>query len=141
LVLLKGLPLAYDRDLQEDKEIVFGAVARTLGAIRATLGVLGAIRFDKQRMAEAAAASATWATDVAEEMVRRGTPFRQAHERAGELVKRYESGEDVGAEAFGFPTSTVLDSLERRDSYGGPAPARVRDQVAALRARLASLGA
>jgi argininosuccinate lyase len=141
LVLLKGLPLAYDRDLQEDKGFAFGALARTLESIRATRGVLGALRFDKDRMAEAAGASATWATDVAEEMVRRGTPFRQAHELAGQLVRRYESGEDIVEEAFGFPESSQLDALKRRSSWGGPAPERVREQAASLRKRSAALGA
>jgi argininosuccinate lyase len=90
LALLKGLPLAYDRDLQEDKEYLFRAVDRVEGAVAAITALLGAIRLDKERMAEAAGGGAAWATDVAEALVLRGVPFRDAHEAVGRLVADLE---------------------------------------------------
>ena len=138
LTLLKGLPLAYDRDLQEDKLHLFRGVEAAELSIRGIAGLLGAIRFDKEKMAAAATTGGSWATDVAEEMVKRGVPFRVAHERAGELIRRHEAGEDIGEEAFGFDGSSAQDALSRRTSHGGSAPAQVSAQVARLRAALAT---
>jgi argininosuccinate lyase len=87
-------------------------------------------------MASVATHGGSWATDVAEEMVRRGTPFRVAHEEAGALVRRHEAGEDLGDEAFGFERSEPLAALGRRSSHGSTSPPRVREQVARLRAAL-----
>ncbi|MFP5297774.1 MAG: argininosuccinate lyase, partial [Actinomycetota bacterium] len=75
LVLLKGLPLAYDRDLQEDKEIVFRAVDRAHDAATALRHLLPALTFDRERLAAAAGQAATWATDAAEWLVKHGVPF------------------------------------------------------------------
>jgi argininosuccinate lyase len=144
LILLKGLPLAYDRDLQEDKRFVFGSLHRTLESIRATRGVLGAIRFDKQRMAEAAGSSATWATDVAEALVRAGVPFREAHERTGRLVAAVQGeGRELPTESelveagAGHLALDPLSSLHRRNARGGTAPGEVKRQVDSLRAAAA----
>ena len=136
LTMLKGLPLAYDRDLQEDKLHLFRGVEATEMCVRGMTAMLGGIRFDKERMASVATLGGSWATDAAEEMVRRGTPFRDAHEAAGALVRRQEAGEELGDDAFGFERSDPLEALARRSSHGGSAPERVREQVARLRSAL-----
>jgi argininosuccinate lyase len=147
LALLKGLPLAYDRDLQEDKGYVFQAVDRLRGCIRGTIGLLGAIRFDKQRMAEAAAGSGAWATDLAEALVRRGVPFRDAHDATGKLVAALESqglgltdldGEELRGFHDRFEPSDLAAAdprvgLAARGGKGGTAPVRVAEQAARLR--------
>jgi argininosuccinate lyase len=85
--ILKGLPLAYDRDLQEDKPAVFAAVDNALESIRAATLLVQRLDFDRARLAEAAADPLLLATDAAEELVRSGIPFRQAHERVGRQVR------------------------------------------------------
>ena len=132
LTLLKGLPLAYDRDLQEDKEIVFRSVDRTEACIEAMTRLVEVIGFDTSRLEEASAQGSMWATDVAEGYVRDGMPFRQAHEKAGMLVAAVEAGTaDAVSEA-----SISLDpsaGMAARLSHGGAAPERVREQITALR--------
>lgn len=137
MMVIKGLPLAYDRDLQEDKLHLFRGVEAAELCLRGMTGLLAGIRFDKQRLAEAATGGGSWATDAAEEMVKQGTPFRLAHERAGGLIRRHESGEELGDDAFGFDRSSAEDALKRRSSHGASAPAAVRAQVVRLRAALA----
>jgi argininosuccinate lyase len=88
LVALKGLPLAYNRDLQEDKEPVFDAADTLAGALAALRGMVATARFRTDRMAAAAADWTLRATALAEELVRRGVPFREAHELVGRLVAR-----------------------------------------------------
>jgi argininosuccinate lyase len=85
--VLKGLPLSYDRDLQEDKPAVFAAVDNTLDSIRAATLLAGHLEFDRVRLAAAAADPLLLATDMAEELVRAGTPFRRAHEEVGRQVR------------------------------------------------------
>jgi argininosuccinate lyase len=153
LALIKGLPLAYNRDLQEDKLFMFRAVERTLGSIGGMTRLLGAIRLDKERMAAGASASATWATDLAERLVARGVPFRDAHEVVGELVRDLErtgrSLGDVGSELSSrhplleesdVGVADPLTCLRARESPGGTAPGRVAEQAAALRSAAESLG-
>lgn len=147
LALLKGLPLAYDRDLQEDKAIVFRAVATARRVIAASSRVVEALAFDKERLSQAAGSSGTWATDVAETLVTRGVPFRTAHAAAGELVARLE---EEGIELGGAPAELLASvhgslrsedteladprrAVEARSIRGGPAAARVREQIAELR--------
>ena len=86
LTTLKGLPLAYDRDLQEDKEPVFDAVDTLLLVLPAMAGLVATLRFNSERIAAGAAAGHALATDLAELLVRRGVPFREAHEVVGHLV-------------------------------------------------------
>ena len=86
LVVLKGLPLAYDRDLQEDKEPVFDAVDTLLLVLPAVAGMIATMTVDADRLAATAADGFALATDVAEHLVRRGVPFRDAHEAVGQLV-------------------------------------------------------
>jgi argininosuccinate lyase len=132
LTLLKGLPLAYDRDLQEDKEIVFRSVDRTQGCIEAMTCLIEVVGFDTARLTQAAGQGAMWATDVAEGFVREGMPFRQAHERAGKLVAAVESGSADPATAAPVSQDPAA-SMSARRSHGGTAPERVREQIAALR--------
>lgn len=152
LGLEKGLALGYGRDLQEDKELVFGAVDRTLGALRGLAGLAGSLVFDEQALAAAATGGAVWATDVAEALVARGVPFRSAHAAAGRLVAELErAGLDLADApvellASVHPALRAEDrafadparGLAARRGPGGPAPERVAEQAAALRARLAA---
>jgi argininosuccinate lyase len=85
--VLKGLPLAYDRDLQEDKPALFAAVESTLESLRAAALLVERLEFDRERLASAAADPMLLATDAAEQLVRAGTPFRQAHEKVGNQVR------------------------------------------------------
>ena len=85
--MLKGLPLAYDRDLQEDKQPVFAAVDDIIGALEAAALLVKHLKFDRERLLEAAADPALRATDLAEQQVTEGVPFRRAHEAVGALVR------------------------------------------------------
>ena len=91
LATLKAQPLAYNRDLQEDKEPVFDSVAQLELLLPAMAGLVGTLRFDVDRMAELAPLGYTLATDIAEWLVRRGVPFRVAHEAAGAAVRAAEA--------------------------------------------------
>ena len=146
LTTLKGLPLAYDRDLQEDKPGLFASVDRTSDALNGMAHLLKALRFDATAMARAAGEAGTWATDVAERLVERGVPFREAHGVAGSLVAHVEttggSPAALGADDLKrfHPLLELADipagpaeSMHARLSHGGTAPERVREQVASLR--------
>jgi argininosuccinate lyase len=145
--LLKGLPLAYDRDLQEDKELVFRSVRRTRDALVGAIHLIRALEFDERRMSAAAAESATWATDLAERLVARGVPFREAHESLGRLVAELEGSSrslnDLGAdelrdfhpllEARDVEVADPLQSVQARRGPGGTAPSAVEKQIENLR--------
>jgi argininosuccinate lyase len=88
--VLKGLPLAYDRDLQEDKPALFAAVDSVLESLEAAALLIERLEFDRERLAQAAADPMLLATDAAEELVRAGTPFRKAHEQVGLKVRAGE---------------------------------------------------
>jgi argininosuccinate lyase len=124
LVTLKSLPLAYDRDLQADKQHVRDVFVVTRRAISAMAGLMNDVEFDVDRLASAAADPGLLATDAAEELVRGGTPFRRAHET---IAARVRSGEVVKGDA--------VESVRRRSSRGGPSPRSVRAQVKELRKR------
>jgi argininosuccinate lyase len=85
--VLKGLPLAYDRDLQEDKPALFATVDNALDSLAAARLLVDHLEFDRERLAAAAADPLLLATDAAEELVRAGTPFREAHEKIGRKVR------------------------------------------------------
>ena len=87
LAMLKGLPLAYNRDLQEDKEPLFDSVDTLELVLPALAGMIATMTFDADRLAALAPAGFTLATDVAEWLVRQGVPFRVAHEAAGQCVR------------------------------------------------------
>jgi argininosuccinate lyase len=147
LVTLKGLPLSYNRDLQEDKEPVFDAVDTLLLVLPAMAGLVSTLRFARERISGSAAAGFTLATDLAELLVRRGIPFRDAHEAVGHLVvwcqvhdRQLDELSDAElASVSPLLTPDVRDvlsvsgALAARDTPGGTAPGRVAGQLAALR--------
>ena len=152
LATLKGLPLAYNRDLQEDKEPLIDSVAQLELLLPAVTGLTATLAFNTARMAEMAPAGFSLATDIAEWLVREGVPFRVAHEVAGECVALAEStgrelDELTDAELAAINPSltpvvrsvlTVEGSLASRDGVGGTAPVRVTEQIDALRQRIAA---
>jgi argininosuccinate lyase len=152
LATLKGLPLAYNRDLQEDKEPVFDAVDTLHLLLPAMAGMLDTLTFDVERLESLAPRGHSLATDLAEWLVRRRVPFRDAHEIAGACVRRCDelgialadlSDEDLaGISEFLDPdvraVLTVRGSISSRDGAGGTAPVRVAEQQAELRARVAA---
>jgi len=151
LTTLKGLPLTYNRDLQEDKEPVFDAVDTLLLVLPAMAGLVSSIRFHVQRLTQGAAAGHALATDVAELLVRRGVPFREAHEAVGHLVvwcqvqdcELGEVSDDDLQKVSPHLTPDVRSvlsvpgALAARDSVGGTAPDRVAEQLDALRQMVA----
>ena len=149
LTLLKGQPLAYNRDLQEDKEPLFDSADTLLSTLAVLAAMLPTLRFDAERGREAAGGGFALATDLADHLVRRGVPFREAHEAVGALVAECErtgrTFDDLTLDdyraahpAFG-EEAAALDieaSLAARSAVGGTAPARVAEQREAARARL-----
>jgi argininosuccinate lyase len=166
LSLLKGLPLGYQRDLQEDKPPLFGAVGTYERSLRVLSGLTATLAIDRERMAAAAAEGFTTATALADALVRRGVPFRIAHhvvgglvgqaEEAGlatlaevdpgELVRRLAATDDADARRVAgegpktaaalLAGATIEGSLASADVIGGTAPGRVAAAIAAARARL-----
>jgi argininosuccinate lyase len=153
LTTLKGLPLAYNRDLQEDKEPVFDSVTTLEVVLPAFTGMVATLRFHVERMAELAPQGFSLATDVAEWLVKKRVPFRDAHEITGNLVKY---AEDRGLELADIDDAglasvsplltpdvrailTIEGSVASRDGIGGTAPDRVREQLAALTERVRML--
>jgi argininosuccinate lyase len=146
LTTLKGLPLAYDRDLQEDKEPVFDSVEQLLLVLPAVAGMVATLGVRDDRLTAAAATGHALATDVAEWLVREGVAFRDAHEIAGALVRHCD---EHGAELWEVDDEglrsvderltpevrsvlTVRGALASRSTHGGTAPARVAEQLSAL---------
>jgi argininosuccinate lyase len=145
LTVMKGLPLAYAKDMQEDKEPVFEATAALSLALAATAGMVRDMQPDAARMRDAAGAGFSTATDLADWLVRAaGLPFRTAHHVTGRLVARAEAAgcglaqlpladmqaEHPGITADVFSVLTVEASVASRVSYGGTAPANVAAQAA-----------
>jgi len=150
LVTLKGLPLAYNRDLQEDKEPLFDSVDQVSLALVAMAGMIETATFDTDRMAAAADVEAVAATDLAEWLVRTGTPFREAHAIVGQLVRQHlESGRSLrelaeGDERLGADAAALVAagaSVERRTSPGGAGPLPLGDQIASFASLLEDLQA
>jgi argininosuccinate lyase len=141
--VLHGLPLTYNKDLQEDKEGLFDAVDTLELCLTAAAGMLGSARFDRNRLLDAAADEFLAATDVADLLVRRGVPFREAHGVVAGLVREaVESGRplaEVAVPALGEDAAAVLERsswLESKVSEGGTSLARVREQLERARALL-----
>jgi argininosuccinate lyase len=151
LATLKGLPLAYNRDLQEDKEPVFDAIDTLHLVLPAVQGMLATLVFDTARLESLAPAGFSLATDIAEWLVRRGVPFRTAHEIAGACVRECErrgialaelSDADFAAISPHLSPDvrevlTVAGSIASRQARGGTARERVADQDAELHRVLA----
>jgi argininosuccinate lyase len=154
LATLKALPLAYNRDLQEDKEPVFDSVATLEVLLPAFAGMIATLRFDTARMAELAPQGFSLATDVADWLVRRRVPFRDAHEISGALVRVCEQNGIELHEATDAMLASVSSeltpavravlsiegSVSSRDGAGGTAPVRVTEQRAELIARAQAAG-
>lgn len=153
LTTLKGLPLTYNRDLQEDKEGLFDAVDTLESTLEAMRGMLGDCAVNAERMREAAEDSALLATDLADHLVGKGVPFREAHAAVSALCDlASERGvpltalpleemqalrPEFDADARGL---TAAASAAARDVPGGAAPVRVREALAAAKARLEAAG-
>jgi argininosuccinate lyase len=141
--VVHALPLTYNKDLQEDKEHLFDAVD-TLGlCLAAATGMVAGAQFRRERMADAAADELIAATDLADLLVKRGTPFREAHGVIAGLVREaVDSGRplaEVAVSALGEEAAEVLERsswLESKVSEGGTALARVREQLEKARAVL-----
>lgn len=145
LATLKGLPLAYNRDLQEDKEPLFDALDQVRLGVRAMTGLMSSIVFNSDAMAAAANVPAAAATDLAEHLVAQGMPFRNAHAVVGDLVRRSLDGEAPLAELvtadprLGEDAAELLApgvSVTRRTTPGGAGPEAVAAQIERFRARL-----
>jgi argininosuccinate lyase len=165
LTMLKGLPLAYQRDLQEDKPPLFDAAAVTEASLRIMAGLIGTLSVDRARMAEAAGEGYITATAVADALVRRGVPFRVAHHVVGALVGEAErsasrldqlddatiraalaAADDPRAIALAAEpgiaeavraSAGIAGALAAADVIGGTAPRRVAEALSAAQARLA----
>ena len=143
LATLKAQPLAYNRDLQEDKEPLFDSVDQLELLLPAMAGMIGTLTFQTERLAELAPAGFTLATDLAEWLVRQGVPFRAAHQAAGACVRLAECRGVRLAELSEMELTavhaelsldvrrvlTVAGSIGSRDAYGGTSPARVAEQL------------
>lgn len=149
LTTMKGLPMAYDRDLQEDKAYIIGASNVVLPTLRIFAAMLPALTFNLDHMRAAAGMSFSLATDIADYLVKKGLPFREAHEIVGRLVREAEQSQcELGELPFESYSAlsplfardvleiTVDSALADRDVPGGTAPKQVRSAAAALRAAL-----
>jgi argininosuccinate lyase len=142
LTMMKGLPLAYNRDMQEDKEGFFDCVDTLLATLEVFTGMVSSLKVKEDNMAEAAGEGYILATDLADYLVRKGAAFRTAHDIVARLVSyAVEKGKSLGelkpaeykkfSELFGDDMSsvTVKSSLEARDNPGGTAPEQVAKAI------------
>lgn len=155
LTVVKGLPLAYSKDLQEDKAPVFQAMDDLELALLSMAGMTADLTFNPQALEEAAGEAYSDATDLADWVVRElGRPFRDAHHIAGSAVKRAEDLQvplaevplsdlqkiDPGIDERVYSVLSARASMESRTSFGGTSPVRVREQIEVWKARLAAQG-
>jgi argininosuccinate lyase len=148
LTLLKGLPYAYDKDLQEDKEALFDSLDTLRGCLRMFRGMMARARFNTSRMEAASVGGFLEATDAAEYLVRKGLPFRKAHEAAALVVRDcIEAGQKhIGERSLGelqkrcplfeadiYKTLAPAACVKARSLPGGPAPGEVKRQIRTLR--------
>ncbi len=152
-VVIKGLPLAYSKDLQEDKRIVFEAADTLELMLAAMTGMVRDLVFVPERMRAVAASGYSTATDLADALVRdAGVPFREAHHITGRVVR---AAEERGVELNGLDPATLAaidprirpemlmdidQSVASRTSFGGTAPVRVREAIAAARGSAEGVG-
>jgi argininosuccinate lyase len=145
--MLQGLPLGYQRDLQEDKEPAFDALGTLGNVAQALRGAVATLRIDTVAMRAACDDPGLYATDIAESLVKSGVPFREAHRRTGELFRSLDAEDrtlrELTAkewESFGVPDGAALldpdASIAARPGPGGPSPASVDRQCDALEALL-----
>ncbi len=151
LTVLKGLPLAYNRDLQEDKHFLFDSVDTVNGSLEVLTGFLSTLTFNRSRMAEFADKDLTLlATDLADVLVKAGVPFRESHEVIGGVVqyclkngKRLQDLTDNELRGFSdkFPKNTaanlsVQSSVSQKKAFGGTSPDNVVGQIALLKSKI-----
>lgn len=150
LTMVKGLPLTYNRDLQEDKPPVFDALEQSLISLQVVEGVVSGMEMIQDKCAEAVADPALLATDVVDYLVQKGVPFRNAHHIIGALVALAEEksmplnelslkdvqGVDEHFEADWVDCFDVVKALESREKIGMPGPNEVKSQIARLRRKL-----
>jgi len=151
ILVMKGLPLAYSKDMQEDKALVFTAFDDLMLAITAMTGMAGDLTFNRDALEAAAGEAYSDATDLADWLVRElNMPFRDAHHVAGSAVKTAEASGlalkdlplaryqeiEPRIDARLFEVLSARASMESRTSFGGTAPVRVREQIAVWKQRL-----
>ena len=153
LTLMKSQPLAYNKDNQEDKEPLFDTVDTVIGCLRAFSDMIPAIQPRREQMRQAARRGFATATDLADYLVRKGVPFRDAHEVVGKAVRLgVETGRDLAEMALSelqqfspliqddvFAALALEGSVAARDGLGGTAPRRVREAAAEAQGWLAGL--
>ncbi len=150
LTTIKAIPLAYNKDLQEDKEGFFDAEAQTINSVNIMAEMLPAIKLNKERMAKAAEAEFCCATDVADYLAKKGVPFRTAHAVTGKIVRwciaNKRTLQDMTAEeykgfsdVFGGDITEVVKAkacADARTSYGGASAASVKENLKSIKKRL-----
>ena len=150
LTLMKAQPLAYNKDNQEDKEPVFDTLDTVLGCLRVFAGMIPGMKVKRENLARAAASGFSTATDLADYLVRKGVPFRDAHEMVGKAVRLALDSKrdlpDIGLDELKrlspvigkdvYSVLTVEGSLKARNHHGGTAPAQVKAAVKRARKRL-----
>ncbi len=155
LATLKGLPTSYQRDLQEDKEALFAANDQVCDMLAVAAGALSAMKFNEERLRKAASNPVLFATDVADYLVHKGVPFREAHDLVGKVLREAEcqgrpwtelSLEDVKriSPLFGddfLEAPSVENSIAGKSVLGGTAPESVRAAITNLQNRITKLGA
>ncbi|MDI6800651.1 MAG: argininosuccinate lyase [Thermodesulfovibrionales bacterium] len=150
LIIMKGLPLAYNRDMQEDKEPVFDTVDTVKLTLNALIQMLPKVKFNIKRLKDTADAAFSTATDIAEYLVRKGVPFRTAHEITGKIVRHcienkkrlsdlaiseYKSFSALfGQDIYNF--IGITESVNAKKSYGSTSPEMVKEQIKSLKKRL-----
>ena len=153
LTTMKALPLAYNKDMQEDKEVVFDAIDTVKGCVKLFTGMISTVTFNRERMAASATGGFTNATDGADYLVKKGVPFRDAHGIIGRLVlKCIEKNcsmdelplEDYKAECEVFDEDiyeaiSLKTCVEKRLTTGAPAPEMIRKEIEECRRRLVEI--
>jgi argininosuccinate lyase len=152
LALTKSLPLAYNRDLQEDKEPVFDSADTVTSTLRLLSKLIPEVTFKRERMEQMAGEGFTLATDLADFLVRKGVPFRKAHHVVGQIVQHcVQHGKDITNctldelrnfhKAFDqdvFPFLDLSSAINKRVSSGGTAASRVREAIRRARSEVES---
>lgn len=150
LTMMKGLPLSYNRDMQEDKTMAFGAYDTVFQAVNLMTEMMGSAQFRREKMAAALAGDFSNATDLADDLAKKGVPFREAHEVVGRVVRwcletkrQLESltlselqSLDARFDEVSLACLPHLAVMMARTSRGGTAPASVRHQLAVLKVRV-----
>ena len=148
LTVMKGLPLAYNKDMQEDKESLFDALDTTFLSLKTFNGMLNTLKINKENMKKGASLGFTNATDVADYLVKKGFPFRSAHEIVGAIVlysiKENKSIDELSLSELKnfsnifeediYNTINLVSCVEERKVFGGPSPSSVNKQLDILKA-------